>query len=74
MSKERAVEIEKMELEAQQSKKNARPRGELKAFRQGVGKYLNLGESSESAAKPSQEPPAKKKKNTTYDFQNFNSW
>lgn len=75
MSQERATEIKEREEEILEKKRREARAKELKVFRKGVGKYLNIPNKSEKTPEiKNQEPPAKKKKDATYQFQNFNSW
>ncbi|KAL7051001.1 hypothetical protein ACKWTF_004290 [Chironomus riparius] len=66
------IQKEKDELMAAKKKKQQKSTA-LKVYREGVGKYLAKPATKTSLPSTSSEPPAKKKKDTTYDF-NFNNW
>lgn len=75
LAAERQGEIDRVQKEKEElAKKKAEAKKQpLKAYREGVGKYL-----TKLAAKPetstSGEPAAKKKKDANYAFKNFNAW
>lgn len=46
----------------------------LKVFRSGVGKYLDLQESTSKPAKTQEVPAKKPKKNKDYKFGSFDAW
>lgn len=46
----------------------------LKVFRSGVGKYLDLQESTSKTAKTQEVPTKKMKKDKVYKFGSFDSW
>lgn len=69
----RRVEVEKVQKEKEElaaaKKKTEQKSQKLKVYREGVGKYLA---KTTTKADPA-EPPTKKQKNATYNF-NFNNW
>ncbi|XP_077293328.1 RING-type E3 ubiquitin-protein ligase PPIL2 [Arctopsyche grandis] len=71
---ERAQEIKEKEEETLRLKRKKSP-NDLKVFRQGVGKYLDISnKTAKSSDQSLQEPQTKKKKDSSYQFQNFSSW
>lgn len=73
LAAERQAEIDKVRKEKDDivKKKSEVKKQPLKAYREGVGKYL-----AKVSTKPSTsgEPSAKKKKDGNYSFSDFNSW
>ncbi|KDR06370.1 peptidyl-prolyl cis-trans isomerase-like 2 [Zootermopsis nevadensis] len=70
---ERAEEARRKAAEEETESKKQLSRGgngQLKVFRSGVGKYVNMAGSCEALP----EPAVKKRKNTGYEFGNFSSW
>lgn len=76
LAAERAEEMKKKSQEAERNKSEGDSKQQLKVYRSGVGKYLDLGNNSTSSIKTGQleEPVAKKKKEVGYEFKNFSSW
>ncbi|CRL08615.1 CLUMA_CG021222, isoform A [Clunio marinus] len=75
LAAERQAEVDKIQKEKDEieSKKLAAKKQPLKAYRDGVGKYLTKL-TTKPEATSSGEPTAKKKKNSNYTFDNFKSW
>lgn len=75
LAAERQAEIEKLQKEKEEiaKKKSDAKKQPLKAYREGVGKYLTKL-SSKPSTSTSGEPAAKKKKDANYAFKNFTSW
>lgn len=72
LAEARRLEAEKIQKEKEEmakKKAQAQPKT-LKVYREGVGKYLAKTKISASSV----EPVAKKSKNSSYSFNNFNSW
>ncbi|XP_049830102.1 RING-type E3 ubiquitin-protein ligase PPIL2 [Schistocerca gregaria] len=70
---EREEEARKAEAAAKELKKKSAG-GNLKVFREGVGKYINMEEISKNDAAENSGGPPKKKKNIGYSFGDFSSW
>ena len=72
----RRVEAEKIQKEKEElmaaKKKKEQKTQKLKVYREGVGKYLAKPATKTSASSLA-EPPTKKKKDSTYNF-NFKNW
>ncbi|KAL4711120.1 hypothetical protein ACJJTC_009491 [Scirpophaga incertulas] len=74
LAAERAEEL-KRKSEGSGVKPKKATKQPLKIFRDGVGKYLNLQEVSNSKKDKSEEVPSKKsKKDANYNFGSFDSW
>lgn len=81
LAKERSEEIEKkrQEIVEQEKIKEQKKIGPLKAFRQGVGKYLNIPPevktgSSKNMVSFTDEPVKKRKKEIKQGLSDFSSW
>lgn len=77
LAKERAEDLANRQKQAEEdAKKMEQKRKPLKAFRTGVGKYLNLSELGASTSKVSvsDPPPQKKKKDVKSTLGDFSSW
>lgn len=72
---EREAESDKLLKEKQDlaKKKSGAKKQPLKAYREGVGKYLT-GLPQKPATSTSGEPPSKKKQKDNYSFSNFKAW
>lgn len=64
------IQKEKEELTKKKSSLVKKPE-KLKVYREGVGKYLA---KATKTPKDSSEPPSKKKKDSSYSFNNFKTW
>ncbi|KAH9524189.1 hypothetical protein Btru_053755 [Bulinus truncatus] len=78
LKKEREEELEKQQQETEKEKKNKKKTDEvkIKVYKQGVGKYINSAAVKRSVTSSTDDDTAtdSKKKKTSYDFGNFNSW
>jgi len=76
LASERQAEIEREQKEKEElakKKSESKKSQTLKVQREGVGKYLTKA-PAKSATSTSGEPAAKKKKDSSYSFKNFNAW
>lgn len=79
LAKEREDELERQrKVEEDEAKRKLKKTQPLKVYRDGIGKYLNIGGSSSTSTEETAEemPVAKKQKrnDARYKFENFNSW
>ncbi|XP_028028823.1 RING-type E3 ubiquitin-protein ligase PPIL2 [Bombyx mandarina] len=73
LAKERAAELKRKAEEKDPGVRPKKATQPLKVFREGVGKYLNLQESTTKPGKD-QEIPTKKPKKDVTSFGNFDTW
>lgn len=78
LAKEREDEIERQRKAIEdEAKRKAQRNQPLKVYRDGIGKYLNIGDSVKSKDETVESETLAKKqkrKDSTYKFENFSSW
>ncbi|KAK9878121.1 hypothetical protein WA026_021137 [Henosepilachna vigintioctopunctata] len=74
LAKERAEEAARLLAEEAEKLKKIKPKKELKAYHNGVGKYINLASLKESDTKRLDNSEPKSKKVKTFNSFNFDRW
>lgn len=79
LAKEREDEIERQRKAVEEEAKRKQQRNQpLKVYRDGIGKYLNIGSGNSKTAEENVEDVTvakkQKRKDATYKFENFSSW